>query len=285
MANPKLKPLFGGTPATRKSAADKRLKKAVRDAPNRKGTAGRRSATGDIAVARERRRTTRAAGVRNSVDPLRRNVFNNDWIKHRAGRFPQRWHYWHGKRPVDWWWRPARWAALTTWISYDWSDPYYYDYGDTVYYEDDAVFVDGEAVSSYDDYVDSAQELAGEEDPPADAEIEWEPLGTWAISTDASTTDSRMMLQLVLSKDGHVSGTYYNTQTDNTQRVHGSLDEASQRLAFTIGKSTKTVLEVGLDNLTKNEAPMWVHFTAKDTTQTWLLVRLESPEPVPDEGS
>ena len=38
----------------------------------------------------------------------------------------------------------------------------------------------------------------------------------------------------------------------------------------------------GLANLTKEEAPLWVHFTDKGNTQTWLLARLESPE---DEGS
>jgi hypothetical protein len=282
MNNPKLKPLFEGAPAARRSAADKRLRNAVRDAPNR---AGGRAPTGDIAAARARNMTTRAAGVRTSIDPRRRDVFNRDWIDHRIGHFPQKWHYWHGDRPVDWWWRRPRWALLTAWIVYEWSDPYYYDYGTTVYYEDDAVMVDGEAVASYDDYVESAQELAAEKDLPVDAEVEWEPLGTWAISTDSSTTESKMMLQLVLSKDGRVSGTYYNTKTDNLQRIRGSLDEASQRLAFTIGASTKTACEIGLDNLTKNEAPMWVHFTAEDTTQTWLLVRLESPEPVPDEGS
>ena len=88
-----------------------------------------------------------------------------------------------------------------------------------------------------------------------------------------------MMLQFVLSKDGHLSGTYYNTTTDNTQRIKGALDNATQRIAFTIGESSDTVLEVGLDNLTKDEAPLWAHFTKKGTTQTWLLVRLKSPDP------
>jgi hypothetical protein len=57
------------------------------------------------------------------------------------------------------------------------------------------------------------------------------------------------------------------------------LDKATQRLAFTIGESETTILEVGLDNLTKEQAPLWAHFTKTGSSQTWLLVRLESPDP------
>ena len=50
--------------------------------------------------------------------------------------------------------------------------------------------------------------------------------------------------------------------------------ESSQRVAFTIGDNTETVVETGLYNLTKDEAPALMHFGA-DRTEQWLLVRVE----------
>ena len=273
MANPKTRPLYQGAPAARRSAADARLGKAVRKAP------GGPSSRNQIATARGNSRASRANSVRNQVNPTRRNVFNRNWMNNRIGRYPQRWHYWHGNYPASRWWRWATWASVTRWVSYNWNAPYYYNYDATVYLDDDVVYADDEPIAAYDDYVDSAKELAEVQDPPSDSELDWEPLGTWALSTDRDHDGSNMMLQFVLSKDGHLSGTYYNTTTDNTQRIKGSLDKDTQRLAFTIGDSDTTILEVGLDNLTKDQAPLWAHFTKTGTTQTWLLVRLESPEP------
>jgi hypothetical protein len=48
-------------------------------------------------------------------------------------------------------------------------------------------------------------------------------------------------------------------------------------VAFTVGDNQKTVLEVGLYNLTKDEAPALLHF-GKDRTEQWLLVRMQQPQ-------
>ena len=86
------------------------------------------------------------------------------------------------------------------------------------------------------------------------------------------------MIQLVLGQDGLVSGTYYHTSTENSQPVHGSVDEASQRVSFVIGDTKTTILETGLADLTREEARVWVHVPNEGKTQTWLFVRLEEPE-------
>lgn len=205
------------------------------------------------------------------------------WIDDRIRRVPQRWHYWHGNHPPNFWWRWATWATLTRWLAWT-NDPYYYYYGDSIYYEDDVIYVDEEPVATYEDYVETAEDLANLDDPPEDAEIDWESLGTWAISTDADQEGANMLIQLVIAPDGRVAGTYYHTVSDNTQRIHGALDKDAQRIAFEIGDSQTTVLEVGLANLTKDTAPLWVHFTAKGLSQQWLMVRLESPDPIPEEA-
>ena len=206
-------------------------------------------------------------------------MFNPTWINSRINLFPQRWFYWHRPHPAYWWWRGFVWGRLTSWINYAWADPFYYDYGYTVYYEDQTVFVNEEPVAAYDDYVASAAALADRfEEPPEDAETDWEPLGTWMLSTDSNAQDADMMLQLVLSQEGQVSGTYFHVATDSTRSVRGALDNETQRLAFTIGEDNHMVLETGIANLTREEAPVWVHFLNEGNSQNWLMVRLESPE-------
>jgi hypothetical protein len=277
MTNPRLKPVFEGSPTERRDNARDRMNDAVRNAPSN-AAARRASGAGAISASRLQNRAAWGTNVRRGLNPVHRDVFNRNWIDHRINRFPQRWFYWHRNQNVTWWWRWFTWSSLNQWIVYDWYEPFYYDYGFNPYYEDDVIFFDEEPVASYDDYVAGAQDLADAPDPPENAETEWESLSTWAISTNRDHTDSDMLLQLVLSEDGIVSGTYYHGGNDNTQRIHGSIDKTTQRLAFTIGNTATTVLETGLENLTQEEAPLWAHFLNERKTQTWLLIRLESPE-------
>jgi hypothetical protein len=55
-----------------------------------------------------------------------------------------------------------------------------------------------------------------------------------------------------------------------------SADFWPARAAFTVGDNTSDVIETGLYNLTKDEAPCLIHFGSERTEQ-WLLVRLENP--------
>ena len=64
-----------------------------------------------------------------------------------------------------------------------------------------------------------------------------------------------MTIQLAVNKQGIIRGNYTDTVTNKTQLVHGSVDKKTQRVAFTVGDNTTTVVETGLYNLTKDEAP------------------------------
>jgi len=117
--------------------------------------------------------------------------------------------------------------------------------------------------------------------PPASeeeaAEVEWMPLGTFAVATDKADVDPSRVVQLAVSKEGILSGTLYNTETDQAQSVQGQVDKDTQRVAMRIGESDDIIVESGLYNLTQEDAPVLVHFGA-DRVEDWLLVRLENPE-------
>jgi hypothetical protein len=81
-------------------------------------------------------------------------------------------------------------------------------------------------------------------------------------------------LQLAVNKDGVLRGNYTNTVTKQTSPIHGSVDKKTQRAAWTVGDNKDTVIETGVSNLTKDEAPALIHHGA-DKTEQWVLVRMK----------
>jgi hypothetical protein len=133
--------------------------------------------------------------------------------------------------------------------------------------------VNGQDVGTSSEYYSEAASLATagtEAQAPADGE--WLPLGVFAF-TKSNQTSSDVTIQLAINKEGIVRGNYTDTVSHKTQPVHGSVDKQTQRLAFTVGDNTTNVVETGLYNLTKDEAPALLHF-GQDRTEQWLLVRL-----------
>lgn len=164
-----------------------------------------------------------------------------------------------------------------------WQQPVYYDYGTggNVVYTDNSVTINGETVATSEEFAQSAADLATVAPPENDEQAEnteWMPLGTFAISSGEKDVDPSRIVQLAISKDGIVSGTLYNTTSDDTQSIQGRVDKDTQRVAFRIGESEDIIAESGLYNLTQEEAPVLVHF-GTDRVENWLLVRLEDPQP------
>ena len=147
-------------------------------------------------------------------------------------------------------------------------------------YENNSVYINGEEVATSDEFAQSAMALASIA-PPADTEqaeqTEWLPLGTFAISTNEKDVDPSRVIQLAVNKQGIVSGTMFNSQSDQSYTVQGRVDKQTQRVAFRVGESENVVLESGLYNLTQDEAPVLAHF-GEDKTENWLLVRLKSED-------
>ncbi|KAA5539068.1 hypothetical protein FYK55_25355 [Roseiconus nitratireducens] len=229
-------------------------------------------------------------GVRNHWDHYHHHGdwFGPSWWNrhyHACGG----WHYGYAfnRYPWSYWWTVPTFATFTNWFSWSapsavWTQPVYYDYGQggNVVYQDNSVYIDGQQVATADEFAQSAAALATV-DPPEDEqtaeEIDWMPLGTFAVSSGEKDVDPNRILQLAVNKEGIISGTLYNTQTDQADTVQGRVDKETQRVAFRIGESEEVVVESGLYNLTQDEAPILVHF-GDSRVENWLLVRLENPE-------
>jgi hypothetical protein len=137
--------------------------------------------------------------------------------------------------------------------------------------------VNGENVGTSQQYYDQAVGLATSgAASDASTDGDWLPLGVFAL-TKSGETKSDVSIQLAVNKQGVIRGNYTDNTTNQNQVVQGSVDKQSQRVAFTVGDNQQNIVETGLYNLTKDEAPCLIHF-GTDRTEQWLLVRLKKPD-------
>jgi hypothetical protein len=166
-----------------------------------------------------------------------------------------------------------------TWCGYTGS------YAESAYYEytDDGVYANGRQVQVDDEYTLQARELAKAgadllqqkiEAQEAD-KLEWLPLGVFALC-DSKDGDPTIFVQLAISREGIIAGSYANTQTNENLSVQGGADRESTRLASTVGPHDDVVVETGLYNVTEEQSSAMIHYAG--TRQNWLLVRMPPPQ-------
>jgi hypothetical protein len=92
-------------------------------------------------------------------------------------------------------------------------------------------------------------------------------------------TETHRYMQLAVTKDGVIGGTYFNETTNTSRPLQGTVDKKTQRAAWTFadGKNTDTIAETGIYNFTKDTTPVLVHFGA-DKTEQIDLMRVEAPK-------
>ena len=214
-------------------------------------------------------RYTTAATVRRGYDHW--GLYGRDWY----ARYPGAWFATGWAAGAAW--RTCAWADAASYCGYTEAAPIYYDYGNNVTYQDNSVYMNGQEVGSSEQYYDQAADLASTgaaaEAPPSG---DWLPLGVFAL-TRPNDTKSDVSIQLAVNNEGNIRGNSTDTATNKNQVIQGSVDKKTQRVAFTVGDNTTEVVETGLYNLTKDEAPCVIHF-GSDRTEQWLLVRLKNSE-------
>jgi hypothetical protein len=150
----------------------------------------------------------------------------------------------------------------------------YYDYGSNVVYSGSTVYVNGDSAGTQEQYAQQAVTIAdtGKRDQVS-TQDEWMPLGVFAMVRGAQVS-ANDLFQLAVNKAGVIRGNYYNALSDTTLPVYGSVDQKTQRAAWTVGDRKERVFEAGIANLTKSETTMLVHF-GKGRAQQWTLIRIE----------
>lgn len=209
-----------------------------------------------------------ANDVRNNFNHY--DLYGRDWYRNQ----PQAWFAAGWAAGNAWSWN--NWASVGAWMAYPAVTPVYYDYGNNVTYNDNSIYVSGENVGTAAEYYNQAADIAADGAKATDNDADWLPLGVFAFCKSGESS-SDLVLQLAVNKQGVVRGNYTDTANNKTQAVNGSVDKETQRVAFTIGDNRTNIVETGLYNLTKDEAPALLHY-GQDRTEQWLLVRLKQPD-------
>jgi len=174
-------------------------------------------------------------------------------------------------------WSAASYATVSDYCGIPPANPPDYDYGSTVVYQDNNVYMNGQEQGSAQQFADQATAIATQGQtamaPPTD---DWKPLGVYALVQGDEKT-SNNIFQLAVNKAGIIRGNYYDGLMDTTAEVYGSIDKKSQRAAWTIGKKKDRVFEAGVYNLTQPQCPCLVHIGTQKSDQM-MLVRVEQPK-------
>jgi hypothetical protein len=209
------------------------------------------------------------------------------WDRHHHGdHHGHHWHHWdhfahHHHRPFYWWtWCTA--PRLTSWITFGWHTPYYWDYGpgEYIYCYDDVVYVNGVWYQPAPIYYENTLVLAQrvpDWTPEQAAQVEWLPLGVFVVARDG-LADTNVVVQLAVTKDGVIGGTVFNQTTGATFAIEGSVEKETQRAVWSYVDETgaRIVIETSIFNLTQPEATGLIHY-GPDNIQVIELVRLEEP--------
>jgi hypothetical protein len=240
----------------------------------------------------------------NGRDDSRWNndVRNNWWRNNDRNNIPFRSSWWNGFYGDNWpvyspyrysrwsnrpnyWWGYTTAPLLTNYLVFGFDRPRYWSYGPgaNIYYQDDYVYYDNRRTIPVNDYYRQIYDLAHSVPNISQSEAEsmdWSPLGVFAVGRNPDAGSQRA-LQMAINKEGVVTGTYFNRETNEVHPVSGMVDERTQRAAwaFADGTQKNVVFETALYNLTRDQSTMMVHFgpNAGDT-EVWHLVRLEQPD-------
>ena len=113
-------------------------------------------------------------------------------------------------------WRPVSYAAVGTFLGAAWAtaQPRYYAYGSggNVYYENNVVYVDGQAAGTPEQYAQQSTALVAAA-PRRSRTRSGFPSGAFALTREG-VDDSQAMIELAVNKQGVLAGTYYNEATE-----------------------------------------------------------------------
>jgi hypothetical protein len=241
-----------------------------------------------------RRKATSNDNVSRSVDKVR-----SDWRDRDSDKLPFRFGWWNDDRygrlpaynPLNskrwsdrpyYWWHTASPERISDWVVYRWQSPGYWDYGRDgyIYIEKDVVYRDGERYKAVDEYYNEIYKLAHSAPKISEAEaaeMDWMPLGVFAVVNEKGV-DSGRVVQLAVSKKGIITGAYFDKEEDLGHPVEGMVDERTQTAAWAMADGTikELVVETSIYNLTEPECTVMVHFGPK-RAEVWQFVRLEEP--------
>ena len=196
-------------------------------------------------------------GERQGDRDQRRDEVRNQYNENNPGSFWEEnpgWAAFAVTRPLAW----ATWGSLGSWCGYG-GQAAPYSYGENIYYSGDQVYSGDQPIATTEEYAEQAAELATSVPSQAPDKSDWLPLGVFALTQDgqASGTEPSIYVQLAISKQGVISGTFKNTLAGKAQPIEGMADMKSQRVAWCLVDKTVRSWRPGCRTSRKTPRPRW----------------------------
>jgi len=109
----------------------------------------------------------------------------------------------------------------------------------------------------------------------APPDLEWMPLGVYATGPK-DAAQGHVYQQLAVSKQGELKGNYYDSITNTTQPVSGSIDRETRKASWKVGGKGGATFETTLDALMKT--PSDVTMKSGGAEHEWELVQVQKPD-------
>ena len=106
-------------------------------------------------------------------------------------------------------------------------------------------------------------------------DLEWMPLGVYATGPK-DAAQAHVYQQLAVSKQGELKGNYYDSITNTTQPVSGSIDRETRKASWKVGEKGGATFETTLDALMKT--PSDVTMKSGSAKHEWELVQVQKPD-------
>lgn len=201
------------------------------------------------------------ANLQNHLGTLSNNVFTPKWYAQN----PNAWQWQHPHADA---YAAATWSNAATWVGIG-AAPVAYGYNNG------AVVYQNNTYTNYDNaqQTEATTALVSAADNYNADSAEWLPLGVFGL-VPGQHTNATSMVQLQVSKDGIINGSYMDLLSHASTPLQGSVDTRSQLAAWKVGNSENVVFETTLSSLTTDSAPVTVRY-GEQQPQQWQLVRVK----------
>lgn len=200
---------------------------------------------------------------------------------------------WYGRHRGAWgggwgWgnpWNVATWGTTAAWLGLAATNPAWGGYGptNTTIYDTDSEQLnapDGEQPTGQELSPEAlaaesaaAKELAAKGTAEPGQNEKFMPLGVFTLAPE-NQTEATAMLQLAVSKQGVLRGSYFDLLSDVNHPIRGSVNKKTQQVAWTFGPQGRVTFQTALGVLTETSGPVSVHYENGQTRQ-WVLARYE----------
>jgi len=185
------------------------------------------------------------------------------------GEHPDAWHYTHPHADL---WAVTGVAGLTNWLGYPAAASATAVTSTAVAAASATTIAAGTEAAATATATSTAGNASNAAAPPPD--LEWMPLGVYA--TGSKDTQAHVYQQLAVSKQGELKGNYYDSITNTTQPVSGSIDRETRKARWKVGGKGGATFETSLDALMKT--PSDVTMKSGGAEHDWELVLVQKPD-------